>query len=517
MIKKPASIRTRKGAQSGIVRSVTAPVGGLNARDSIADMPKTDAIILTNWWPLPGTVNQRSGVIAYKTGFSSAIRTLLPYTSTTVSKLYAATVSGIFDASIAGAVGANLLAITEGTLNKIIFTVAGGSYLIAVSGVDKMIQYNGAIWQFIDNLSVPAISGLATTELVYVSAYKRRLWFIQKNSMSAWYLPVASVGGALAAFPVGELFSRGGKLLAMVTWTHDGGRGPDDYQVFITTEGEVAVYTGTDPATDFALVGVYYIGKPVNARSIVEYGGDVLILTSLGLLPLSRALQEAGFKGDSAVSYKIDSLLSSYVRSYGSNTDWDSVIFSEENMLLLNIPVSSQGTSYQLAMNTVTKAWAMFDGWNAFCWAVWDKGLYFGGSTSVSKAWSGYSDYGANITSTAKTAYNYFQSPALKHFKLVRPIIQTNGNVTVSLGIDTDFDTTTEYSSATTALIGTNLWGTGLWSTAVWGADLTTLRDWRSVENKEGFAAALRLRVASKDVNVIWNSTDFLYQRGGVL
>ena len=82
----------------------------------------------------------------------------------------------------------------------------------------------------------------------------------------------------------------GGYLVAAGTWTIDAGYGVDDNLVFITSNGEVIVYSGTDPSdiTKFALVGVWRIGKPVGKRCLMKYGGDMIILTYNGLYPLDR-------------------------------------------------------------------------------------------------------------------------------------------------------------------------------------------------------------------------------------
>jgi hypothetical protein len=45
--------------------SITAPIGGWNARDSIAQMPPTDAVTLTNLYPTPTDVTLRHGYTRY--------------------------------------------------------------------------------------------------------------------------------------------------------------------------------------------------------------------------------------------------------------------------------------------------------------------------------------------------------------------------------------------------------------------------------------------------------------------
>ena len=65
--------------------SIPAPVGGLNALVSIADMPPTDAIQMDNWVPLVSSVNVRNGYAAHKTGFGAQVKSLMAYNSATAN------------------------------------------------------------------------------------------------------------------------------------------------------------------------------------------------------------------------------------------------------------------------------------------------------------------------------------------------------------------------------------------------------------------------------------------------
>jgi hypothetical protein len=61
--------RQAKRASRVSTVSVPAPIGGLNARDAIADMKATDAVIMDNWVPGPTSVSIRSGYVQWVTGF----------------------------------------------------------------------------------------------------------------------------------------------------------------------------------------------------------------------------------------------------------------------------------------------------------------------------------------------------------------------------------------------------------------------------------------------------------------
>ena len=280
MLRKAAVQRKSQGLQVTETKSVPAPVGGWNTRDPLAAMPATDAVVLENFFPSASSVDLRKGAQNWVTGFAAAPQSLFGYNSPTGGKLFAATATSIYNVTASGTLGAVVDTITNPYFSTTNFTIIGGSYLVAVNGIDKLRLYDGTNWATIDGVSVPAITGLATTELTFVDVIKRKLWFAQKNSLSAWYLPTASIGGALTEFPLGQIFGRGGYLMAFTNWTIDGGDGSDDYTVFVSSEGEVAVYKGSDPAsaTTFQHVGTYYIGEPLGRNCLSKYGGDVLLL-----------------------------------------------------------------------------------------------------------------------------------------------------------------------------------------------------------------------------------------------
>ena len=67
--------------------------------------------------------------------------------------------------------------------------------------------------------------------------------------MSLWYLPLNSISGAASEFPIGNFLQKGGKIVAIIPWTIDSGHGSDDLFCILSSEGEIAVYSGTDPAS----------------------------------------------------------------------------------------------------------------------------------------------------------------------------------------------------------------------------------------------------------------------------
>lgn len=515
----PAVQRANRGLKKASTYSIPAPVGGWNVRDPLAAMKETDAILLENFFPTAGGVDLRPGAVSWSTGFASPPQTLMYWNGLASQKMFAATATGVYETTLAGAVGASATALTNGRLSFVNFNVLGGAYLIAVNGVDKLKLYDGAAWTNIDNASVPAITGVATTSFVGVTVLKRRLWFVEKDSMNAWYLPAAAIGGAAVAFPLGQVFTRGGYLTAIGKWTIDGGSGADDYGVFISSEGEVAVYKGVDPATpgDWELVGVYYIGAPIGRNCLINYGGDLLILCRNGLVPLSRSLQNATVNRKQSLTDKIDTAFIDAVRLYGNNPGWSVTVYPQGSFVLVNVPVTATYTE-QYVMNSTTGAWCKFIGWPANAWLVFSTNIFFASGNTVARAWTGPSDFGNAIIGRAQQAYSNFKNPSRqKHFKLIRPIITSDGSPGVGLSLDTDYAIGDFNSIATPASVPGFVWDSALWDASAWAGSAETRRAWATVPAREGFTAALRLQVATNSVTLGWSATDFAYEIGGVL
>lgn len=521
MILQPLRRKASPSMKTGGTASLAAPTGGWNAKDPLANMRPDQAILLDNWFPRTTDVVLREGAEYHVTDMTSPTKSLMAFNGTLTRALFAATDLGIFDVTTAGAAGAAVASCTNGLFSHCNFNTLGGNYLIAVNGTNDMKQFNGTTWADINAVSVPAITGVATADCISVVVFKRRLWMIEKDSMSAWYLGTDQIAGAAVEFPIGQLCARGGTLAAMGTWTIDGGDGADDHLVFVTTNGEILVYRGTDPAsaTTFGLVGVYYIGAPVGGtRSLVKYGGDLLLMTESGLYPLSKALQSATVTREVALSSNIQQPISAAASTYSGFDGWQVMIFPRGNAIVINVPTIEYTTAVQFVMNSITGAWCRFTGWNAICFEIFEDELYFGGLTFIAKAWTGQSDFDANIVADCRQAFNYFGARGQqKHIKLIRPIILTTGLYSFALTVDADFEDLNSYSTlpSTSSVYGT--WDVSDWDEGTWAPDLEVKREWQTVFAKPGFALSVRLRLASNSATVSWVSTDYVLERGGIL
>ena len=519
-------------AQVVDVYSIPSPIGGWNAKDALAAMPEIDAFKLINWYPTATECSLRGGYSQYTTsGISDTVETLAVYNEMDGgSSMFAVSDTDVYDVSSPGAATDSSLVgnptITDGKFQTINFGDGTANYLIMVNGVDAPIYWNGTAWVTITGVSSPLLSGVTLTSLIHVNEYHGRLFFLEKDSLSFWYLPAGAAGGALREFDLAAYAGLGGYLMWAATWSFDAGDGPDDVLVFMTSKGQVIVYRGTDPSTaaNWDLIGVYFLGEPLGRRSYVNYGGDLVAITQNGVFPIAKALQTATIDNTSAITDKIEGAFSAASRTYGDNFGWEGTLFPAQSALIFNVPVVVGGTKRQFIMNTITNAWCEFDSWNGECFAVYKKDLYFAGALgTVQKAWTGTSDDGAEITAIGKTAFNYFGNTSQqKRFNFFRPLLQISGSLIFNAGMDVDFTDneitgTSEYSADSG-----DVWDTAIWDTATWSGTSGTgtsgiVRQWTSPSNNVGYAASGGIKVNVMGITIHWQASDFVYERGGIL
>ena len=500
------------------VASIPAPVGGWNARDSIASMTPVDAVSLENMFPSVSSVVLRGGYANHVTGISGQVETLMDYSSAASSEFYAAAGAAIYDVTAAGAVGAAVVTgLTNARWSYTNITTSAGGYIYAVNGADAPLLYDGSTWLPVTGVSAPiAITGVTTTTLDFVTLFKNRIWFLQKDTLKAWYLPTSSVGGAANVLDLSSVAMHGGYLVAMGTWTIDAGYGMDDNLVFVTSIGEVIIYRGTDPASasTWALVGVWYLGAPVGKRCLVKYGGDLLYISYFGLVPLASVLQSEKLDPRIALSDKIQGAFAEATINYGATFGWQVVVDNRNNAVYVNIPVS-QGQQVQYVMNNITRAWCKFTGWAANCWEIFGNQAYFGGNGVVCKAWTDtYADNVSDIQTNSLQAFNYFETRGQKKiFTRGRPSIFSNGQPSIFCGINTDFDTSDRTAALSFSPTTAGVWDSGVWDTALWGTGLSITNNWQGITG-EGYCGAVNLKSSSSGIQIEWASTDVVYQLG---
>lgn len=394
-------------------------------------------------------------------------------------------------------------------------STTGGHYLVMVNGADKYKVFDGTAWHTDGDGSPYNIAGVDTSTLIDVHVFKGALWFVQKGTLVTWYLPPLAIGGTAASLDLSSVFQLGGYIESMGTWTLDAGYGVDDYAVWMTNKGEVAVYRLTDPTsvTGIQLIGIWQIGSPIGRRCFMKYRGDNLIICQDGVLPLSGALQSSRLDPRIAITDKIQYAISTAISTYGANFGWQLLQFPKQNMLFLNIPVAEGSTQQQYVMNTITGAWCSFTGWAANCWALYVDNAYFGGNGFIGQAWSGQSDAGQNIAANTLQAFSNFNSPVIKkRCTRIRPTIQATGVPTLYANLNFDFDTSDPTTALTFNPVAYGGWDTAVWDASRWGTGLSVNNVWQGA-NGIGEWVAPRFVIASMGIDVKWSNTDIVYER----
>lgn len=348
------------------------------------------------------------------------------------------------------------------------------------NGVDAPIHYNGTTW------SAPSVTGITSTSIIQVISHKKRLWFVLADSTKGAYLGTDAIAGAATEFQFGSLFTRGGYLMALATWTRDGGAGADDYLVAISSRGQCALYRGTDPASasTWELAGVFDVAPPIGRRCFQKFGGDLLLITLEGVFPLSQLLAvDQSSARRVAISENIATAFNSAAQSYAGNFGWETCVYPKGTRLLVNVPVSENITAKQYVMNTLTGAWCEFDSWNANCFAIFGDSLYYGGNDGgVFKADVGSADIDVPITAVGQTAYTAAGTPNQKLFKMLRPLVSASGTNRPSLGVSIDFVETSAMSAVSaSASLGQATWDVSAWDAAYWSGEDIQISDWINV------------------------------------
>jgi hypothetical protein len=524
-----APFKTPMRAAAGRVSklaNIPAPVGGLNLRDPISEMSPTDAVILDNMIPRQNGVEMRKGFQLHVNDVGHPIKTLMSYTAPNPNdnKLFAAADGKIYDVTTDPATVA--LAVSNSTddlWSFTQFTTPADTFLLAVSpGAGYWTYSTTSGWVN----RTP--SGLPTTTLRTVSVWKQRVFFTAEADAHLWYLQaVNSITGSAAGFHMGSLLRAGGYLSAAFNWTLDAGVGIDDHLVVVGTQGDVGVWQGTDPssANTFALKGVWYIGPvPKYGRYFTPTGGDVMVLSELGLIQMSKLVNGQFVDSDPGPVQKIQSSLNPLVTLLRDTPSWDVFTAPSDDVLVIRPPKQPSGVYQQFGMNINTGSWCTFSNMAMDCAAVLSGVTYFGDSSgNVYKAFYGSKDNvaidatgGDLIAGDVQTAFQSFGSPGqLKKFGLARPVFIAPVAPSVKVRVNVQYSFTNVAGSPSYVVEDTSLWDTGLWNTAVWAGSANTYQAFVGVAGM-GYYGALRMKVLGLS-GTIFSSTHMLIEPGGIM
>lgn len=451
-----------------------APIAGLIANRSLA-VPNGQGLapgasVLRNYLPTSsGILLRRGSLTRASTAAAGDVKAMWRYAVAGNERLFAATDAGIWDVTSTPAASGRT--VTSGEWSVVQFATAGGVFLVGVNGLDAGWTFNGTTFA---DLSVTG-SGITNASFSHVWVYKQRIYLIESNSLNVWYLPVDQIGGAATKLPLGGVFPLGGKLLFGQSWSSDSSAsgGLSEQCIFVTSEGEVAVYQGLSPAdtASWGKVGTYRIGRPLGQKAFVRAGGDLLIATTVGLISLAEASRrDLAALGAAAVSYPVEDAWRASLATYG-NAGWSCETWPEGGMILVAPPPGVKAPIVYV-VNSNTGAWAELTGWKVTAFATFQGRLFFGTSGGVVKeGWTGGSDDGLSYVGQYAPLFDDFGAPGSRKIAhMIRVVWRAIFESSPSVAARFDYNTSFPPPPSGDARPAGDTWGTGLWGQAKWSS-----------------------------------------------
>jgi hypothetical protein len=334
-------------------------------------------------------------------------------------------------------------------------------------------------------------------------------------------------------FDFGPLMRFGGMLLALANWTQDAGQGIDDRLVVMGSSGDVAIYQGTDPtnAANFSNVGVWYVGRsPTGRRCFTTAGGNVMILSSFGVIPLTLLVQggldtvETADTESMVQMRKLQSALNSDFATLINTPGWEIMYFPTQALLHIARPSLVSGEYVQYVFHMHSNAWSRLLDIPA---VTFGRRLteWYGGTEDgrVLRCFMGNSDgmkldgTGAHeIRGLVTPAFSYFGDPTtLKQALMMRVNFVGESDPGYVLHMNLDFAVRAPGAAPLPGSAVGSLWGHAVWGVDFWGGGRGAYGEWRSIEGM-GYSMAPTIYVANEKHTTIAN-IEYMVKAGGPL
>lgn len=369
-----------------------------------------------------------------------------------------------------------------------------------------------------------AITGVTPANLVHGTVFKGRVWHVERDTAKLWYMGTGAIYGAATEFGLSLRFKAGGPVRGLWNWTGVNGAGLDDKLVVASDGGDIVVWEGTDPssANTFGMSGVWQVGAlPAGREVATDIGGELLLLTRMGLLPMSQLGQS--FDTSAYVTAKIANLFNQAMLSKASTHGWSMRLHPEDNSLVITVPEAEGSNTTQIVMSLAGKAWSRYRDLDVYCTGSFGGKLYFGDVSGNVWINDGNVD---DVTLADPNAYTDIQYAGLSAFqnlgssrqKQIQLIIPTFLGQSTSPSFEVaaryDFDAS-ELATVSAGAGVSGGWDSGLWDAAIWGGEYSASRKVRGAAGM-GVAAAIAWRGASRDRTIL-TGFDIGFTQGGML
>lgn len=495
------------------LRHISAPLKGLSLSSKLYPGDPLTATILDNWIIEEGQIKCRAGTrLSYTDASAKPVEHLVPFYGQP-NKLAAA-----LDGK---------LKLLDGTLIKDGFlsndwswtsfsNLSDTDFTVMVNGVNGVWSWNGTT-MVKETVTAPAsATWVVPDQFQIVMSHMNRLWFADSTNLAVYYLPLQQKAGEVKVLPLNAVFKRGGSIRAIYTWTTEGGINLNDQLVIFSTNGEAVIYGGVDPETDFELSGIFRFDSPLSKHSVVNYGGELYVLISTGLVPMSTLMRaEAEQLGQS--DRNVFSLFSQCTQAHRGTPGYEAILNPSSGRIICNMPQG--GRVYkQIVRFMPNPVWATWSAVPSRCWGWVDNRLFFG--TDDGKVFemnpSFLNDNGRPIKVDVQAAWSNFGTPAGKHFKMVLPYLITDGAPRPIIDINVDYDTSAPINQpdVTFGAQGAE-WDTAEWDVAEWAGTPEVRNNWTGV-GVIGRVGAPRLVALINNCEFSLTGWDVLYETGSI-
>lgn len=408
------------------------------------------------------------------------------------------------------------------------------------SGTGTAIVDGTCKWDYVADYSLPIGMSLSDQQLGYAGTpdrfvqacvWKSRVWFVEKDGTRAWYLPVNSIFGTASSFNFGLRMNVGGPLVGLYNWAYDGGGGLDAMLVALSSSGDVVIFVGTDPSSvsTFGLKGTWNVGAvPYGRRIATDFGGDFLVMSLQGLVPLSRlVVGQPVVAGDRSVylTEKVSNFFALAAQTNKLLQGWAVLQHPDEGSMMLLLPQGPDSDCRPLVMPYATRTWWPYRDLPIYSAQSWQGTLYFGTTDGRLCKYTGYVD-GVTLADpneyspvrfSALTGFSNLGNERQKRVHLIRTkfLAQTTRTVCRAKAV---YNLNTSEPDAPTQAAATgvsNVWDTGIWDTDVWGGDFAALQ---RLNGGGGIGVEVALAIQGEAVSrTIIGSFGVTYEEGGFL
>ena len=491
--------------------TTSPPVGGLNLVDAIDNMDSRFALELNNLVSDGNVLSLRGGYASLTaTGEGNQVQLLTSLAlSNGTTELLGTAGAKIWKFASGGATNiSGATALTSSICNADSF----GQRTYFCNGQDAVQVYDGT------STTDSTFSGVSLANLINVSSYKERIYFIEKNTLKFWYGNTQAVGAsALTSYNLQYFMKQGGYLLFAGSITNQTAQTAQDLFFACSSEGELLLYSGSSPAdTAWSLVAKYPIGKPLGYRAFIRVNNDVWILTRQGIVSIAALLSSDLETALSGVGRLINPLISRYAALTPLSHMWQGVYHTAKRKVYIMIPTGGS-SSLLLVYSVDGKSWTTFtlySSGDSCSVAVSDESLYYGSSNgTVYTGDTGNSDKGNAISFNGRTAFSFYGARGnYKAFKDIRPLMRTKTGFTMQIAMDTDFQRTAALDTLVTSSGTYTAWGSP-WGSP-WSSDIAYVFD-RFAVRGQGHSAAIRFAGSLQDAPLELYGFEIRFDLGG--